>query len=288
MKETKIGLKHFTGSWLKMSQRFIIIGFPFFVSAILMLFLPSAKKPLRKVDQVKTIVLDAGHGGSDPGCNGAGEIWEKQVTLGVVLKLGKLISDSMEDVRVIYTRTSDKALKLWERPNIANRNEADLFISVHCNANDNTSAEGSETYFMGLHKNKGNLDVAKRENSAIVYESDYKNNDRYGGFDPNSPEGHIIFSLVQNAFLNQALRLSTYVEEETAKISDIRSRGVKQAGFLVLWQTSMPSILIETGFLTNSENRKYLKTAEGQQTVALGIFRAIKRYKQHVELRKLK
>lgn len=271
-----------------MGRKLAYYGFPFFATAILMLFLPSAKKPLRKVDQVKTIVLDAGHGGSDPGCNGAGEIWEKQVTLGVVLKLGKLISDSMEDVRVIYTRTTDKALKLWERPNIANRNEADLFISIHCNANDNTAAEGSETYFMGLHKNKGNLEVAKRENSAIVYESDYKNNDRYGGFDPNSPEGHIIFSLVQNAFLNQALRLSTYVEDETGKVSDIRSRGVKQAGFLVLWQTSMPSILIETGFLTNSDNRKYLKTAEGQQTIALGIFRAIRRYKQHVEIRKVK
>ncbi len=288
MKVTRIGLKHCIGSGLKMSQRFTVIGFPFFITAILMLFLPSSKMPSRKVDQVKTIVLDAGHGGSDPGCNGAGEIWEKQVTLGVVLKLGKLISDSMEDVRVIYTRTTDKALKLWERPNIANRNEADLFISIHCNANDNTSAEGSETYFMGLHKNKGNLDVAKRENSAIVYESDYKDNDRYGGFDPNSPEGHIIFSLVQNAFLNQALRLSTFVEEETAKVSEIRSRGVKQAGFLVLWQTSMPSILIETGFLTNSENRKYLKTSEGQQVVAQGIFRAIRRYKQHVEIRKTK
>jgi N-acetylmuramoyl-L-alanine amidase len=257
--------------------------FSCFLTAIIVIFMPSSKIPKRKIDQVQTIVLDAGHGGNDPGCNGAGEVWEKEVTLAVVLKVGKFIKDSIPEMRVLYTRQTDKSLKLWERPNFANRNEADLFISVHCNANTNVKAAGSETYFMGLHKNQGNLDVAKRENSAIVFESDYKDNQRYGGFDPNSAEGHIIFSLVQNAFLTQSLRLSTMVEEETGKISQIRSRGVKQAGFLVLWQTSMPSILIETGFLTNNNDRQYLNTDEGKTTVALGIFRAIKNYKNSVE-----
>jgi N-acetylmuramoyl-L-alanine amidase len=186
-------------------------------------------------------------------------------------------------LKVLYTRTTDKALKLSDRPNYANKQGADLFISVHCNANDNSRAKGSETYFMGLHKEEGNLNVAKRENSAITFESDYRNNDLYGGFDPNSPESHIIFSLVQNAYLNQSLRLSSYVEEETSKLTEIRSRGVKQAGFLVLWKTSMPSILIETGFLTNPDDRGYLKTEDGQWNVANGIYNAIVRYKKHIE-----
>ncbi|NBP05332.1 MAG: N-acetylmuramoyl-L-alanine amidase, partial [Bacteroidetes bacterium] len=219
----------------------------------LITILPSGK-PVNRVPgkQVKTIVIDAGHGGLDPGCNGANEIWEKTVTLAVALKLGKCIEDSLQDVKVIYTRTTDKFVELWERPNIANKIKADLFVSIHCNSNVNTTAAGSETYFMGLHKTQGNLDVAKRENAAIKYESNYKTNERYGGFDPNSAEGHIIFSLVQNAFLQQSLKFSTLVEANTQKISKIKSRGVKQAGFLVLWQTAMPSVLVEIGFLTNT------------------------------------
>jgi N-acetylmuramoyl-L-alanine amidase len=166
---------------------------------------------------------------------------------------------------------------------MANKIKADLFISIHCNSNVNTSAAGSETYFMGLHKSQGNLDVAKRENSAIKFESNYKTNERYGGFDPNSPEGHIIFSLVQNAFLQQSLKFSTLVESNTQKVSKIKSRGVKQAGFLVLWQTAMPSVLVEIGFLTNTADRSFLKTDDGQKTIAKGIFRAVKQYKKELE-----
>ncbi len=258
----------------------------FFVGAILMCFMPAAKFPQRKIDKIQTIVLDAGHGGEDtgaPGIKGSREFLEKEVTLDLALRLGKIIEEKMPEVRVLYTRKSDKSVKLWERPNFANRNEADLFISIHCNANNNPKAHGSETYFMGLHVNEGNLDVAKRENAAITYEADYRDNDRYGGFDPNSPESHIIFSLVQNAYMNQSLRLSSYVETETGKISQIRSRGVKQAGFLVLWKTSMPSILVETGFITNPEDRKYLASDEGRNTIANGIFKAIESYKSFVE-----
>ncbi|MFN5219139.1 MAG: N-acetylmuramoyl-L-alanine amidase [Sphingomonadales bacterium] len=233
--------------------------------------------------QVKTIVIDPGHGGLDPGCNGANEIWEKAVTLAVSLKLGKLIEDSLHDVQVVYTRKTDRFVELWERPNMANKIKADLFISIHCNSNVNTTAAGSETYFMGLHKSQGNLDVAKRENAAIKFESNYKTNERYGGFDPNSPEGHIIFSLVQNAFLQQSLKFSTLVESHTHKISKIKSRGVKQAGFLVLWQTAMPSVLVEIGFLTNASDRSFLKTEEGQKTTARGIFKAIRQYKKELE-----
>ncbi len=258
---------------------------PLLGAVIILLGLPAAKS-VRVVNSLKTLVIDAGHGGVDPGCNGANEITEKQVTLGVALKLGKILADSMPELKVIYTRTSDKTLKLSERPELANKNSADLFISIHCNANNNISAAGSETYFMGLHKSEGNLEVAKRENSAITFESDYQDNVRYGGFDPNSPEGHIIFSLVQNAFMKQSLKLASGIENHTGKISPIKSRGVKQAGFLVLWQTSMPSVLVETGFLTNSSDRKVLKTEEGQRKIALGIYRAIRDYKIGLEASK--
>lgn len=263
------------GELLKYSWRWLFVF-------VLVAGLPAAKS-VRVVSGLKTIVIDAGHGGVDPGCNGANEITEKQVTLGVALKLGKYLADSLPSVKVIYTRTTDKSLKLWERPYLANKNSADLFISIHCNANNNTGAAGSETYFMGLHKTDGNLEVAKRENSAITYEADYQSNERYGGFDPNSPEGHIIFSLVQNAFMKQSLKLATKIESETGKVSAIKSRGVKQAGFLVLWQTSMPSVLVETGFLTNASDRKVLRSDDGQRKIAQGIFRAIKEYKSSLE-----
>lgn len=255
-------------------------------SIMVLIFMPSVDMQeivRKKVDKVNVIVIDPGHGGVDPGCNGAGEIWEKEVTLAIGLKLGKFLQDSMPHIKVLYTRSTDKSLKLWERPNFANKNNADLFISIHCNANDNSKASGSETYFMGLHKTQGNLDVAKRENSVITFENDYKDNSRYGGFDPDSPEGHIIFSLVQSAFMKQSFKFSTLVEEETSKKSKIHTKGVNQAGFLVLWKTAMPSVLIETGFLTNGADRSYLKNEEGQKVIAEGIFRAIKQYKQQLE-----
>ena len=268
-----------TGKFLR---RLTGYALPSMVALVLMLSLPAAKK-VRVSNAVNTLVIDAGHGGLDPGCNGNNEVFEKDVTLGVALKLGKLLKDSLPSLKVLYTRTTDKSLKLWERPNLANDRQADLFISIHCNANPNKAAAGSETYFMGLHKTEGNLEVAKRENSVITYESDYKENTRYGGFDPDSPEGHIIFSLVQNAFMKQSLKLATGIESQTSKLSPIKTRGVKQAGFLVLWQTSMPSVLVETGFLTNATDRVSLKSSDGQQKIALGIFRAVRDYKNSLE-----
>jgi N-acetylmuramoyl-L-alanine amidase len=255
-----------------------------FFASIMLLGLPSAvEHPRISGSQLKTLVIDAGHGGLDPGCNGANEIWEKAVTLAISLKVGKMVEDSLADVKVIYTRKTDQFVELWERANIANKNKADLFLCIHCNSNVNTTAAGSETYFMGLHKTAGNLDVAKRENAAIKYEADYKNNERYGGFDPNSPESHIIMVNFQTAFLQQSLKFSTLIENSTNKISKIKSRGVKQAGFLVLWQTSMPSVLVETGFLTNFADRTVLKSEEGQKIIAKGIFTALKQYKHDLE-----
>jgi N-acetylmuramoyl-L-alanine amidase len=269
-------MSKFMGRSLKQAMHLCLsIGF--------LICLPSARK-VRVSNSVNTLVIDAGHGGLDPGCNGNNEIFEKDVTLGVALKLGKLLKDSLPSLKVLYTRTTDKSLKLWERPNLANDRQADLFISIHCNANPNRAAAGSETYFMGLHKSEGNLEVAKRENSVITYESDYKENSRYGGFDPDSPEGHIIFSLVQNAFMTQSLKLASGIESQTSKLSPIKTRGVKQAGFLVLWQTSMPSVLVETGFLTNPTDRISLKSNDGQQKIALGIFKAVRDYKNSLEL----
>ena len=268
-----------TGKFLR---RLTGYALPSMVAVVLLFSLPAAKK-VRVSNAVNTLVIDAGHGGLDPGCNGNNEVFEKDVTLGVALKLGKLLKDSLPSLKVLYTRTTDKSLKLWERPNLANDRQADLFISIHCNANPNKAAAGSETYFMGLHKSEGNLEVAKRENSVITYESDYKENTRYGGFDPDSPEGHIIFSLVQNAFMKQSLKLATGIESQTSKLSPIKTRGVKQAGFLVLWQTSMPSVLVETGFLTNATDRVSLKSSDGQQKIALGIFRAVRDYKNSLE-----
>lgn len=225
------------------------------------------------------VVIDAGHGGNDPGCNGGGSN-EKQVTLSIALKLGKMIEDSLKDVKVIYTRKSDKFIELSERGNIANKNNADLFISIHCNANDNHEAAGTETYLMGLHKSESNLAVSKRENNVILLEKDYKTNEAYSGFDPNSPAGHIILTLMQNAYIAQSAKFASQVESEFKTNTKLKSRGVKQAGFLVLWKTAMPGVLIETGFLTNAEDRKTLSKDSGQAVIAKAIFNAVKKYQK--------
>lgn len=233
-------------------------------------------------NQLKTIVLDAGHGGKDPGCNGHLNN-EKEVTLDIVLKLGKLLEDSLQDLKVVYTRKKDEFIELSQRSKIANDAKADLFMSIHCNANNSHTPYGTETYVMGLHKSEGNLSVSKRENKSILYEEDYKDNKDYGGFDPNSPIAHIIFSLYQNAYLAQSLNVAAKVEEQFKDRQGLKSRGVKQAGFLVLWRTSMPSVLVETGFLTNVDDRKYLETDSGRAEVSVSLFEAIKQHKSSLE-----
>lgn len=229
------------------------------------------------------IVVDAGHGGKDPGSI-SHSVQEKKITLAIAKKLGKMLNDSIKGVKVIYTRDSDKFIELHERPKIANKNKADIFISIHCNHNGSSKPYGSETYVMGLHKSNGNLDVAKRENSAILYEDDYEKKEDYEGFDPNSPEAHIIFSFFQNAFLDQSLHLASYIETNLAKRKKMnKSRGVKQAGFLVLWKTAMPSVLVETGFISNTKERVYLVSEKGQKEVAHSILKAVKQYKAYLK-----
>lgn len=226
------------------------------------------------IGRIKLLVIDAGHGGQDVGCHYGGK-FEKDVTLAVSQLLAKQIHDSFPEVKVMMTRKDDVFVELHERAELANRNNADLFISVHVNASPSANAYGTETYAMGLHKTEGNLSVAKRENASILMESNYQAN--YSGFDPNSPEGHIIFSLYQNQFLNQSLDLAGRVEKQFS-LSQRTSRGVKQAGFLVLWKTAMPSILVETGYLSHARERAYLTSKEGQETVAANIFHAFCEY----------
>lgn len=229
---------------------------------------------------LKTVVIDAGHGGHDHGCSGSSNK-EKTVALNLALKLGALIEKNYPDVKVVYTRKTDVFVELYERAAIANRNNADLFICIHCNANPSSSPSGTETYVMGLHKTEANLNVAKRENDVILMEDDYSQH--YDGFDPNNPASHIIFSLNQHAFMEQSILFASSVEKYFKTNSNRSSRGVKQAGFLVLWKTAMPSVLIETGFLTNTSEEKFLGSDAGQNSIAESIFYAFRDYKNDME-----
>ncbi len=236
----------------------------------------------KKKYRVKTVVIDAGHGGKDPGCHGKSKKnWEKHVTLAIALEVGKLINTYLPDVKVIYTRKKDEFIELDERAAIANRNNADLFISIHVNANNKTSIYGTETYVMGAHKNEGNLDVAKRENSSILLEKDYL--EKYDGFDPKSPLAHIFFSNMQSAYQANSIRFATLVEKQFKARAGRTSRGVKQAGFIVIWKTAMPSALIETGYMTNLNEEKFLVSEQGQAHISSAVYRAFRDYKQLLE-----
>ena len=231
--------------------------------------------------RINKIVIDPGHGGKDPGCNGH-HSREKEIALAIGLELGRQIKATHPDVEVIYTRDKDVFIPLNERAAIANRNKADLFISIHCNyIGIRNRASGSETYVLGLHRAEDNLEVAKRENAAILMEDDYERT--YEGFDPNSPEGHIILSMFQNAFLEQSIRIATHFETNFKKNGRIPSRGVKQAGFLVLRETAMPSVLVETGFLSADLDEKYLMDKDNQREVALAMRKAFTQYKVDME-----
>lgn len=233
-------------------------------------------------DGLHKIVIDPGHGGGDPGTIGS-KTFEKNIALSIALKLGSLIKNSFQDVDVIFTRKEDKFVPLDERTQIANAAKADLFISIHCNANPNKGPYGTETYVLGLHKSEDNLDVAMRENAVITYEDDYSS--KYEGYDPKSSESFIIFSLMQNAYLDQSLKFANSVQTEFRENSTRHDRGVKQAGFLVLWKTAMPSVLIETGFLSNTKEEAFLATSAGQEYIANSIYRAFCEYKKNIDTR---
>lgn len=222
-----------------------------------------------------TVVLDAGHGGHDTGAIGS-KGKEKDVVLAITLKVGEYIKKNMPNTNVIYTRDADFFVPLDQRAAIANKNNADLFVSIHANSNKNQAPNGTETFAMGLHKSQSNLDVAQKENSVIVLEQDY--NTKYEGFDPSSAESYIIFSLMQNIYLDKSLTLASMIQTEFRERAKRADRGVKQAGFLVLWHTKMPSVLIETGFISNPKEEQYLMSKDGQDYLASAIYRAIKEY----------
>ena len=233
--------------------------------------------------RIKKVVIDAGHGGYDTGCkSNAGE--EKNNTLAMALSVGNKIKNAFPDIEIIYTRDKDEFIELHRRAEIANQAKADLFISIHCNSTDEgTGTTGTETYVLGNHKKEENLQVARRENSAILLEDDYKT--QYDGFDPYSNEAYIIFSLFQNAYLDKSILLAKFVEQNFKNEAHRKSLGVKQAGFIVLKETAMPSILIETGFLNNIREGEFISSKEGQEEISSSIFGAFTQYKNAVETR---
>lgn len=249
--------------------------------------------------KVKVIVIDAGHGGEDGATHGAISK-EKNVALEVALKLGKAIEDNLPDVKVIYTRKTDVFVKLYERINIANREKADIFISIHCNSMPlvtrrfvvkgkavyrkipNPDTRGTETFVAGYDRmqKRGEQDAAIRENASILLEKDYKNN--YDGFDPNDPESYIIFSLMKNAFRDQSIKLASLVQEEYVKSGRV-NRGVKEQSLAVLATAGMPAILTEIGFISNPTEEAYMNSTEGQAEIVNNILTAITKYKKLVE-----
>jgi N-acetylmuramoyl-L-alanine amidase len=225
-------------------------------------------------------VIDAGHGGKDPGA--LGKITnEKTITLSIALKVGNYIEQNIKGVKVIYTREKDEFIELFKRAEIANKNKADVFISIHVNSHTNSKPTGTSTYVMGLNKSEDNLEVAKLENAVILKEDGYKEN--YNGFDPNLPESYIMLSLLQNAHLEQSLNLAAKVQDQFRDRAGRKDLGVKQAGLVVLWNATMPAILVETGFISNPDEEKYLMTDDGQSLVASAIYRAFKAYKTELE-----
>ncbi len=235
----------------------------------------------QKGSKITTVVIDPGHGGRDPGAVGR-RSKEKDIVLSVALKTGDYIKQHLPDVKVIYTRTTDEFIELHRRAQIANGNQADVFISIHCNATTNASVHGAETFVMGEHRSQANLEVAKLENAAILLEDDA--DEQYGGFDPNSPEAYIAFSLHQSENKTQSIRLAQKVQEQFTNRVGRRDRSVQQAGFLVLYRTTMPAILVELGFITNPTEEAFLMSEQGQVYMASAIFRAFRDYKKEFEL----
>ena len=228
--------------------------------------------------KIRTVVIDPGHGGAKPGAQG-GRSQEKNITLAVAKKLGQLISDNYPDVKVIYTRTTDVDISLAERAHIANRNKADLFISIHANSHPTSSPTGVETFVMGLSESRANLEVAKKENADILLEADYKTNKAYNGFDPNSEESYIIFSMVQNVYLERSLNFAQAIQNQYKQHLKTINRGVKQAELYVLYKTTCPSVLTEIGFISNPGEEGFMISEEGQAKIAICLFNAFMTYK---------
>lgn len=253
---------------------------------ILMGFLVVTPKVQAQTAKIQTVVIDAGHGGKDPGAVGK-KAKEKDITLAVAKKTGELVKKKYPDVKVVYTRNKDVFVELMERARIANRNNADVFISIHCNSVAKApNTNGAETFIMGEHRNSANLAVAKRENASILYENDVEEN--YGGFDPNSTEAYIAFSFIQSEFKQRSLEMAELIQNELVGVAKRSDRGVQQAGFLVLYKTAMPSVLVELGFISNPAEETYMSSADGQDKLAAAICQAFCTYKTNYEKNSVK
>jgi N-acetylmuramoyl-L-alanine amidase len=246
----------------------------------------AAYMPQIEDDQKFTVVLDAGHGGKDPGNLGTGKMkkTEKDVSLDVTLKVGQYITDNYPDVRVVYTRKGDTYPELFKRVEIANEANADLFISIHCNSNDNKAASGTETFVMGLHKSEESLKTAMQENASIYLEKDHEKN--YNGFDPKNPDTYIILSMRENVYLDQSINVAKSVQDQFRTRVGRKDRGVKQAGYIVISFTNMPSVLVELGFLSNEEEETFLHSEDGKTYMASAIYRAFKEFKDKDEIKR--
>ena len=237
----------------------------------------------QNTNNIETVVIDPGHGGKDPGTLGTKRYntYEKDIALDISLKLGSYIEKYFPGVEVVYTRENDVFLELWERTEIANNRNADLFISIHCDGFKNSNASGASVFVMGMSKLKANMDVAMRENSVMYLEDNFK--EKYDGFDPKSPESYIVFSLMQNTYLDQSISFAQQVDKQFVERAHRKSRGVKQAPFYVISRANMPAVLIEAGFLTNPQEEDYLNTDLGKDYIASAIFRAFRSYKEEIE-----
>ena len=258
---------------MKVKPKFIVVY-------TLVFFLFSAFNPphiQQETNDKFVVVLDAGHGGHDPGNLGNGYL-EKEIALGIVLEAGKVL-ETNPDIEVVYTRKDDRFVDLYVRGEIANKAKADLFVSVHCDSH-NSDAHGAGTFVLGLHANKQNFEIAKKENSVIYLEDNYET--RYADYDINSPESIIGLTIMQEEFLDQSILLGKMMQDNFTKKLSRKDRKVKQAGFIVLHQTFMPSVLIETGFLTNKNEGTYLNSREGQAEMGKAIAEAIVLYKSNL------
>ena len=252
------------------------------LSIVLTVLCLAITAPVKAVDKDGkfVLVIDAGHGGKDPGAvNGKNQ--EKTINLNVALKMGKLIEENCQNVKVIYTRKNDVFVELYKRADIANKAGADMFISIHTNSAKNKNANGAETYLLGVEENRtsANLNAALEENKAILLENDYEAH--YEGYNPNSPESMIIFEFMQNEYQKESLKMATFTQNQMISSAKRPDRGVHQAGYLVLWKSTMPSILIELGFISNDAECKYLISQKGVDEMSQSLYNAFSEYLEY-------
>ena len=253
------------------------------ISLLLVILLLGGSKSLtaqEALGKIKCICIDAGHGGKDAGAI-SGRLREKDITLAIALKLGKMVSNTYPDMKVVYTRTKDVAVDLRERGKIANKAKAQLFISIHVNKFAKSSVRGVEIYVLGLHKSEASFQVAMKENEAIHYEEDYSV--KYDGFDPKKAESYIMFNFLKNSHLKNSMEFAAPIQKELVARTRMPDREVRQAGFIVLMDVGMPAVLIETGFISNPNDQKILTSESGQTNIARSIFTAFQTYENNVE-----